>query len=282
VKLNLYVGLSLFLGLLSACEQPASTTTIATNSASKNVQVLPYQFVMDGLDRTRTVRLYLPPNYQQSTEHYPVVYMHDGQNLFDQKTAFAGEWQVDETLNHLATEQGLQLIVVGIDNGGELRMNELSPWENKRFGEAQGKQYMDFVVDVVKPYIDSNFRTQPARQHTAIMGSSMGGLISHYAIHAYPNTFSKAGIFSPSYWYSTDVFLFSRVKKAQLDARLYVMYGDQEGDGMIADTDKMQRQLKQQGHPRQNMLFKRVADGEHNEQLWRNEFSQAIQWLFEQ
>jgi predicted alpha/beta superfamily hydrolase len=113
------------------------------------------------------------------------------------------------------------------------------------------------------------------------MGSSMGGLISHYAIHAYPEVFGKAGIFSPAYWYSQDVYSFSKLKKAQLDARLYVMYGDEEGNGMIADTDKMQRQLRQQGHPRQNTLFKRVPNGEHNEQLWRTEFSDAIQWLFQ-
>lgn len=263
--------------LLNACGEPAKTSTV-----TDNVQVLPYQFVMPGLDRQRTIRLYLPPSYDKSEKHYPVIYMHDGQNLFDDMTAAAGEWGVDESLNLLAEKQGLEVIVVGIDNGGDFRMNELSPWENKRFGEAQGKQYMDFVVDVVKPYIDTNFRTQADPLHTAIMGSSMGGLISHYAIHAYPEVFSKAGVFSPSYWYSQDVFSFTKLKKAHLDARIYVMYGDKEGDGMIADTDRMQRQLRQQGHPRQNTLFKRVPNGEHNEQLWRAEFSEAVQWLFQQ
>jgi predicted alpha/beta superfamily hydrolase len=262
---------------LFACSEPIKTFT-----ATDNVQVLPYQFVMPELERQRSIRLYLPPSYQTSDKRYPVIYMHDGQNLFDDLTAFAGEWQVDESLNQLADKQGLEVIVVGIDNGGDLRMNELSPWENKRFGEAQGKQYMDFVVDVVKPYIDTNFRTQSDRLHTAIMGSSMGGLISHYGVHAYPEVFSKAGIFSPAYWYSQDVFSFTKLKKAPLDARLYVMYGDKEGDGMIADTDKMLRQLRQQGHPRQNFLFKRVPNGEHNEQLWRTEFTEAVQWLFQQ
>jgi predicted alpha/beta superfamily hydrolase len=107
-------------------------------------------------------------------------------------------------------------------------------------------------------------------------------LISHYGVHAYPEVFSKAGIFSPAYWYSQDVFSFTQFKKASLDARLYVMYGDKEGNGMIADTNQMQRQLRQQGHPRQNTLFKRVPDGEHNEQLWRTEFTEAVQWLFQQ
>lgn len=263
--------------LLSACNEPAKIST-----ATDNVQVLPYQFVIPELDRQRTIRLYLPPSYHRSEKRYPVIYMHDGQNLFDDLTAFSGEWGVDESLNKIAEKQGLEVIVVAIDNGAEFRMNEMSPWENKRFGEAQGKQYMDFIVEVVKPYIDTNFRSQADRLHTAIMGSSMGGLISHYAIHAYPEIFSKAGIFSPSYWYSQDVFSFSQFKKSQLDARLYIMYGDKEGDGMIADTDKMQRQLRQQGHPAKNTIFKRVPGGEHNEQLWRAEFSEAIQWLFQQ
>ncbi len=263
--------------LLFACSEPVKISTV-----TDNVQVLPYQFVMTELDRQRTIRLYLPPSYQHSEKRYPVIYMHDGQNLFDVMTAFAGEWEVDEALNQLAEKQDFEVIVVGIDNSGDFRMNELSPWENKRFGEAQGKQYMDFIVEVVKPHIDSNFRTKADRLNTAIMGSDMGGLISHYAVHAYPEVFSKAGIFSPAYWYSQDVFSFTQFKKAQLDVRLYVMYGDKEGNGMIADTDKMQRQLKQQGHPRKNTLFKRVPKGEHNEQLWQTEFTEAIQWLFQQ
>ena len=272
------LGLLLILVLLLvACSEPTKTSTV-----TDNVQILPYQFVMTELDRQRTVRLYLPPSYHHSDKRYPVIYMHDAQNLFDDLTSFAGEWGVDESLNQLAEKQSFEVIVVGIDNGADFRMNELSPWENKRFGEAQGKQYMDFIVEVVKPFIDTNFRTKADRLNTAIMGSSMGGLISHYAVHAYPEVFSKAGIFSPSYWYSQDVFSFTKFKKAQLDARLYVMYGGKEGNGMIADTDKMQRQLRQQGHPRKNTLFKRVPEGEHTEQLWRTEFSEAIQWLFQQ
>ncbi len=263
--------------MISACQPLEKQPT-----ASDNVQVLPYAFLIPELDRQRQIRLYLPPSYHTSEKDYPVIYMHDGQNLFDELTAHAGEWAVDESLNILAKNGGLEFIVVGIDNGGEFRMNELSPWENERFGVAQGEQYMDFIVDVVKPYIDTNYRTKADRLNTAIMGSSMGGLISHYALHEYPQTFSKAGIFSPAYWYSQDVFSFTRFKKAKLDGRIYVMFGDKEGDGMIADTSAMLNQLKQQGHPRRNIKFKRVEGGEHNEALWRSEFIEAVTWLFEQ
>ena len=276
-KLIIRSILLIFALFLCACGEPEKTST-----STGNVQVLPYQFIMPELDRQRIIRLYLPPSYQDSDKRYPVIYMHDGQNLFDDMTALAGEWGVDESLNQLAAKMGFEVIVIGIDNAAKFRMTELSPWENKRFGEAQGKQYMNFIVEVVKPYIDTNFRTKADRLHTAIMGSSMGGLISHYGVHAYPEVFSKAGIFSPSYWYSQDVFAFTQFQKVRLDARLYVMYGDNEGNGMIADTHKMQRQLRHQGHPRQNTLFKRVPNGEHNEQLWRAEFTEAVQWLFQQ
>jgi predicted alpha/beta superfamily hydrolase len=267
------------LTLICGCsDEPNASKSLST--AAPNVLILPFAFVLDGLDRQRTIRVYLPPNYDRSSDAYSVVYMQDGQNLFDDSTAYAGEWGVDETLNELSQQQGLNIIVVGIDNGGEKRMNEYSPWENKRFGAAEGEQYMDFVVEVVKPYIDTNYRTLSDVQHTAIIGSSMGGLIAHYALHAYPNVFGKAAIFSPSYWYSPEVFVYTNTHKAALDAKIYVMFGDKEGDGMIVDTGRMEHQLREQGHPRQNMLFKRVVGGEHNESLWRSEFSAAIRWLF--
>ncbi len=261
---------------LTACSQPVKLST-----ETQNVQVLPFKFAISGLDKQRTVRLYLPPSYDTSDKSYPVVYMHDGQNLFDDLTSDAGEWAVDESLNYLARTQQFEVIVVAIDHGGDERKNELSPWENKRFGVAQGKEYMDFVVEVVKVYVDNNFRTKPERLYTAIMGSGMGGLISHYAVHAYPDVFSKAGIFSPAYWYSQQVFSFTQLKKAKLDSRLYVLYSDNEGDGMIADNDKMYRQLKSQGHPRDNMKFKRVVSEKRAEALWKEQFPDAVTWLFQ-
>jgi predicted alpha/beta superfamily hydrolase len=236
--------------------------------------------MMTGLDRSKTIRLYLPADYASSEQSYPVVYMHDGQNLFDHVSADGDEWQVDEILDGLGQSEQLQVIVVGIDSSAEYRHNEHSPWVNNRYGEAQGQGYMAFLVEVVKPYIDTHYRTLTDRNNTAIMGSSMGGLISHYALHAYPDTFSKAGIFSPAYWYSPQVFTFSESNKVRLDARLYIMYGDKEGDGMIADAFKMQRQLRRQGHPLNNMVFKRVEGGQHSEVLWKEQFSEAIVWLF--
>src|ERR1700739_1006424 len=153
----------------AAAEEPRPGT------AQPNVYVLPAPFVIPGLNRERTVRIYLPPGYERSTRRYPALYMHDGQNLFDEATAYIGrEWGVDETLNALAKSRGLKVIVVGIDKGGVERCRGLKPGGNPEFGKGEGEQYMAFVVDVLKPWVDQHYRTEPDRRHTAIMGSSMG------------------------------------------------------------------------------------------------------------
>ena len=250
-------------------------------SATKNVEVLATSFTITALERERTIRLYLPPNYAERDEHYPVLYMHDGQNLFDNATSYAGEWGVDETLNQIHQESGFGIIVVGIDNGAEFRMNELSPWPNKEFGVAQGQEYMEFIVKTIKPYIDSKYRTLKESQHTAIVGSSMGGLISHYAIFQYPHVFSKAGIFSPSYWFTSDVGPFSDVSKLNNKARLYLLVGEAEGGDMVEGVKTMAARLSSQEFPPAQLVARVVKKGEHNEAFWRSELKQALSWLYQ-
>lgn len=249
-------------------------------SAQANVTVLTEKFVIPNLQRERQIRLYLPPDYATSEKRYPVLYMHDGQNLFDAATAYAGEWGIDETLNALARNGRLELIVVGIDNGGEKRMTELNPWTHADFGQAEGQAYMDFIVKVVKPRIDQEYRTKSDRLNTAIMGSSMGGLISHYAIAQYPDVFSKAGIFSPAYWVSGPGFDYFAKVKMPPDARLYFLMGGDEGGSQVPDVKKVFESVRANGHPAQAMSLKIPPDGQHNEAFWRGEFEQAILWMF--
>lgn len=251
------------------------------STALPNVTVLEETFEIPGLNRTRKVRVYLPPGYENSRRKYPVVYMHDAQNLFDDATSFVGEWGVDENLNELSGSAGLNLIVVGIDNGQENRNTELTPWENERLGKPEGEAYMRFVVEVVKPYIDNEYRTKPGRKHTALMGSSLGGLISHYGIYAYPRVFSKAGIFSPSYWVSEEVYAYTKNNPVPKDSRLYLLVGQKEGPMMYEQMDRMYAFIKEQGHPEENISAKTNPQGAHNEKFWRSEFKEAIKWLFE-
>lgn len=263
--------------ILAGCEHNQAKTSTATD----NVEVLSQEFEMPGLDRLRKIRVYLPPNYSSSEKSFPVLYMHDGQNLFDDKTSYVGEWGVDEALNQLHNQNKLSLIVVGVDNGQAQRMNELSPWQNNKYGVAEGEQYMQFIVEQVKPYIDSHYRTIADQQNTAIMGSSMGGLISHYAILKYPNTFSKAGIFSPSFWYSEQVYKFTEQNAPDEKARLFYLMGGNEGSDSVANMEKMVHQIKRQGHSADRIYSDVVAGGEHNEQFWRANFDRAVLWLFE-
>ncbi len=118
----------------------------------------------------RDLHAYLPPSYERSDRRFPGLYMHDGQNLFDATTSFAGEWGVDETMEELAVE-GLEAIVIGIPHG-EDRVREYTPFN------GGGDEYLAYVVDTVKPLVDSSFRTLSDREHTGIMGSSLGALIS--------------------------------------------------------------------------------------------------------
>lgn len=246
------------------------------STAGPTVEVLAPPMHMPGLDRTRTLRIYLPPSYATSDRRYPVIYMHDGQNLFDDATSYAGEWGVDEAMDALARTHRFEAIVVGIDHGGDKRMNELSAWPHAEFGAAEGAQYLAFVADVVKPYIDRQYRTEPARSATAIIGSSMGGLASHHAIQARPDVFAMAGVLSPSYWVAPQLFAEAGAKSLQGDTRVYLYSGGREG---AQDTRRMHEQLAL-SNPPQNLTLSIVEAADHNEAAWRAEFPRVVVWLY--
>ena len=261
-----------------AADKPADGAKAST--ASAGVSLLGTPLAMPGLERKRQLRLYLPPGYATSNKRYPVLYMHDGQNLFDEATAYAGEWKVDETLDALAREGKLEMIVVGIDNGQDKRMTELNAWDNERIGKGEGREYTDFIVKTVKPMIDRQYRTLPGREHTAIMGSSMGGLASHYALVQYPQVFSKAGVFSPAYWTAQPSFDFVAAKPVPKDARVFLLMGEKEGPQMNADVKRMAEVVKKTGHPAANTALKIVPGAEHNEAFWAGELREALLWMF--
>jgi predicted alpha/beta superfamily hydrolase len=264
--------------LLIACG--SQDPTPRAPSATENVQVLAQAFHMPGLDRERRLRVYLPPNYASGTRHYPVIYLHDGQNLFDDATSFAGEWGIDESLNRLAHETGFEAIAVGIDNGGEKRMQELSPWPNAKFGVPEGEAYMRFIIETVKPYIDANYRTEPGRESTAVIGSSMGGLISHYAMLAHGDVFGRIGVLSPSYWFSPLVYEQTRTMPPRLDMRVVLYAGDAEEDRLVPDVMRM-RDLLQPLLGSDRLKVTITAGARHNEAAWRAAFPTVVRFLYE-
>ncbi len=281
MRTKLLSCLALLVATLAACTTPPPAAPRAP-TAGPGVHVLAQRLAMPGLGRERTIRLYLPPSYETSpARRYPVIYMHDAQNLFDEATSsFGNEWGVDETMDEFARRRGFEAIVVGIDHGGDERLHELSPWTNPKYGQAQGEQYMAFVVDTVKPFIDAHYRTLPDRQDTAIAGSSMGGLITHYALLRYPQVFGKAAIFSPSYWYSSEVYVQTKAHPWPADARVFVYIGGSEGDESVPDVQRMLALVGSASPPPQAIALRIVPGARHDERAWRAEFPLAVAWLF--
>jgi predicted alpha/beta superfamily hydrolase len=252
------------------------------STAGPTVQVLTERLTLPGLQRERTLRLYLPPSYASApTRRYPVLYLHDGQNLFDDATSFVGEWGVDEALDALARTSGFEAIAVGIDHGGDKRFNEMSLWPHERFGAGEGEAYVDFVVRIVKPLIDARYRTRTDAASTLIGGASMGGLISHKAILRHPEVFGRALIFSPAYWTAPERMA-EHVQAHRLPrgARLYFHAGGREGSrSMVPLTERMLELTRAQGDAA--TMLNIAPEAEHNERAWRAEFERALRWLFE-
>ncbi len=248
---------------------------------SPRVQVIARDFSMPQLGRTRRIWIYLPEAYQKEPHlHFPVLYLQDGQNIFDAATSFAGEWYVDESMDRLQQAGVPGAIVVAIDNGGETRMNEYSPWNHPRFGEGEGAEYIRFIVETLKPFIDQHYRTLPGREFTGIMGSSMGRLISLYAVIEYQNIFGKAGIFSPSLWYSKEAFRHVQTKGNRHNPRLFLAAGQLEGAHVIRDLNKLHQTLLKSGFGESNIKKVVHEDGKHQEWYWAREFPAAYEWLF--
>ena len=246
------------------------------STASKNVQILDKAFLMPQLGRTRRIWIYLPAGYSTSKESYPVLYLQDGQNVFDDSTSFAGEWRVDETLDSLSSHRK-KMIVVAVDNGGNKRINEYSPYDMDRYGRGEGDLYVDFIVKTLKPFIDATCRTLKDKKNTLIAGSSMGGLISMYAVLKYPEIFGGAAIFSPAFWIAPKIFDEINKKGNQVNSKIYFYCGTQEGEMMEPDMLKVFEEMRQIS--RSPMISCIRPGGKHNEAVWEEEFPLFYLWI---
>jgi alpha-glucosidase len=251
------------------------------HTATENVKIISEKFEIPQLKTTRRIWIYLPKDYETSHKKYKVMYLQDAQNLFDDATSYAGEWQVDETLNKIFEKTGKSLIVVGIDNGGEKRIEELSPYKNAKYGGGNGDNYVKFIVETLKPFIDKNYRTKPQRKYTTIGGSSLGSLISVYAAVKYPETFGKVLAFSSAFWFNAkDLNEFISSSKVNLKhQKYYFIQGKHEDEDMEEQTNRVIENLKSKNVKPQNIFLKIDEDGKHNEMYWRREFEGAVLWL---
>jgi predicted alpha/beta superfamily hydrolase len=252
------------------------------STAASNVSIMDNSFYIPQLNKTRRIWLYLPPDYQTTTKKYPVLYLQDGQNLFDDLTSFSGEWKVDESLNTLFNNGDYGCIVVGIDNGGADRLDEYSPWVNAQYGGGDGGLYTDFIVNTLKPHIDANYRTLPARLYTGIGGSSMGALIATYAMFEHQDVFSKALSFSPAYWFAGNAnanHVTSTGKQGSV--KIYLLAGGDEPDYVTTDMTAVGDAMLGVGFSPQEIYFDTPSDGQHSEWFWAREFPDAYKWLFQ-
>jgi alpha-glucosidase len=249
------------------------------STANDQVQIWNESMEIPQLGRNRRIWVYLPKDYgEMPDKRYPVIYMHDGQNVFDASTSYAGEWEVDETLTSMEAEGYYGVIVVAIDNGGTHRIDEYSPFTNPQYGGGEGDAYLDFIIEILKPAIDSSFRTLDGPQNTGIMGSSMGGLISHYAHFRNPEVFGRAGILSPAYWFSSQYFSYTSTVGKTDSSRLFLLAGTGE-QAISASTQQMYNLLVSMGFNQDEVKLK-ISQGFHNEAFWASEFRNIVEWLF--
>lgn len=248
-----------------------------TYTASPQVRIIDTAFFIPQLNRTRRVWIYLPKGYSGSDKIYPVLYMQDGQNLFNEKTAAFGEWGVDECLDTLQKKLDKECIVVGIDHGGNKRMTEYNPYDHPQFGRGEGKAYVDFLATTLKPFIDKKYRTKKGPEATVVAGSSMGGLISLYAVMQYPAVFGTAGVFSPAFHVAPNMYQDASNFVANSTSRFYFYAGVKESATMVSDMQRMSNLFQQ----KQQYVLRTVVNplGQHNEKYWRQEFADFYKWV---
>lgn len=233
------------------------------------------------LGNRRDILVYLPSAYAKSERPLPVLYMHDGQNLFDPTTSFAGEWGVDAAMAR-APRKGRRAIVVGIPNMGIDRMREYSPFVDARHGGGGAEAYVEFLVRTLKPMIDSRYRTRAERESTGLLGSSLGALVSLYAFFRQPSHFGFVGAMSPALWFA-DGGIFPWVEAAAyVRGRVYLDVGTREGEGTLRNAREMRDLLERKGYRRgKDLMWVEDRGGMHNEAAWGRRLRRALPFLLD-
>jgi len=242
---------------------------------------------------TRMLRIWLPPEYdaaQNSTRNYPVLYLNDGQNLFDRATAFGGvEWEVDETADRLIREQTIPpLVIVGIDNAQSERMREYLPYRSLQppILRPRGRLYLEFLIREVMPSVHERYRIAGGPENTGLGGSSLGALISLYTVIRHPGIFGRLLLESPSLYISQRRILKASRAFRHWPEKIFVGVGTREAGReekdrqVVEDVREFERILRRCGLSDQRLRV-RVDEGAiHNEREWARRFPEALTFLF--
>ncbi len=244
------------------------------------IQLISEEFEIPQLNKTRKIWALLPHDYDTSEESYPVLYLQDAQNLFNENADF-GNWEIDKKLAVMSDYGIGKIIVIAIEHAESERLQEYNVGRTL-LGTGSGKQYIRFLTDTLKPFVDKTFRTKSDRESTGIGGSSMGGLVSIFSGLIYPEVFGKLMIFSPSLWVIPKIKLGFMDFFEPLETRLYLYAGGDESETMITHVTKLQKRLlnRESLQGKMKIRLNINMDGKHNEVYWSDEFPKAIEWLF--
>jgi predicted alpha/beta superfamily hydrolase len=236
----------------------------------------------------RDVIVYVPPAYDDEPDrHYPVLYMHDGQNLFDGETSYVKgrTWRMREHAD-AAIEAGTiePLVIVGIYNTGERRIAEYTHDPSKQMGGGEADDYGLLLTRELMPWIASRYRVRRDRESTGVGGSSLGGLVSLFLGLRHPECFGRLAALSPSVWWNHKSilgYLNERAPQIWERPRLWLDVGDKEGTKTMRDAEQLSRRLKANGwHPGETLHFERIAGGTHDEASWAERVEPMLRFLF--
>jgi len=236
----------------------------------------------------RNVIVYVPPGYEDDPHRtYPVLYLHDGQNLFDGRTSFVRDrtWQVREHAD-VAIEAGEvePLVIVGIYNTGDRRLAEYTHEYNWQMGGGEADSYGKLITQELMPFIARHYRVHQGRENTGLGGSSLGGLVSLYLGLRYPAIFGKLAVMSPSVWWNHKSilgYLNEHAPQVWERPRVWLDVGDREGQKTLRDVEHLARRLKANGwKPGEDFHFEKVEGGTHDESSWSTRVSPMLKFLF--
>jgi predicted alpha/beta superfamily hydrolase len=244
------------------------------------------QFHSRFLPAERNLVVYLPPGYAENPQHrYPVLYLHDGQNLFDGKTAYipGKDWKADETAEDLINSGAIQpLIMVGIYNTGEQRIQEYTPWPDPKLGGGHADLYGRMLVEELIPFINQRYRTLPGPGETGLGGSSLGGLVTLYLGLRYPEVFGKLAVLSPSIWWDNK-YMLDFVDRIGLKPRLKIWLdvGTAEGEDTLKNAEQVRDELLKCGWVEgDDLRYAEFKGARHEETAWGARVAPILKFLF--
>jgi predicted alpha/beta superfamily hydrolase len=243
-----------------------------------------YEFHSGIVRDARDVAVYLPAQYfVDEKRRFPVLYLHDGQNLFDELTSFipGKTWRAHTTTDELAAAGEIEpVILVGVANTGLRRVTEYTPTRDLKLGGGEGSSYGRMLMEELKPFVDRAYRTRAGAEDTGLGGSSLGGLISLYLGLKYPEVFGGLAVMSPSLWWN-DRNIFGAVEEAKSGPRIWLDMGTAEGMRHVQDADRLYGLLLKLGwQPGVDLMYVKALGAVHDEEAWALRFGDVLRFLF--